>query len=316
MEQKNLSADDYILFAAIVEQESLVRAAERLCMPKATVSRRLNNLEAALGQRLLIRTTRRLTLTEFGQEFLDHCRRVAEEVSVTEDFVRSRDAQPSGRLRISMPEDYARNNMSRALATFIEAYPEIQIDLDLGSRHVDLIGERFDLAIRMGTLDDNSTLVARKLDEQHIGLYASPIYLALHSAPKHPNDLLRHTSVRMLSNRGQAIPWKLTRGKTVWEEIAPGRLTLNSPGVIQQLLLDGAGIGALPDSFAAEDVRLKRLVRVLPEWCLPSVPAWAVMPMRRYLPTKTRAFLEHIEKYLGNHIQTPLSETRSTSNGA
>lgn len=298
MEQKNISADDYILFAAIVEQESLVRAAEHLSMPKATVSRRLTNLEAALGQRLLLRTTRRLTLTEFGQEFLDHCRRVAEEVAVTQDFVRSQDVQPRGRLRISMPEDYARNNLSRALATFVETYPEIQLDLDLSSRLVDLIGERFDLAIRMGTLENDSTLVARKIDEQHLGLYASPIYLSLHPAPKHPDDLHQHIAVRLLSNRGQPIPWKLSRGKAVWEGVPPGRMALNSIGVIQQLLLDGAGIGALPDRFTREDVRLKRLVRVLPEWCLPSVPAWAVIPMRRYLPVKTRVFLDHLEQFM------------------
>lgn len=298
MEQKNISADDMILFATIVEQESLVRAAEHLGMPKATVSRRLANLEELLGQRLLIRTTRRLTLTEFGQEFLDHSRRVAEEVSTVQDFVRSQDMQPRGRLRVSMPGDYAKQHFSRAIATFIENYPEIQLDLDLTSRRVDLIGERFDLAIRMGALDSDATLVARKIDEQSFGLYASPIYLALHPAPKHPDELVQHAAVRLLSARGSAMPWTLTRGKAVWEGVPPGRLTLNSPDMIQQLLLDGAGIGALPDSFVAEDVRLKRLVRVMPQWSLPAVPAWAVMPMRRYLPAKTRAFLAHLERFM------------------
>jgi len=298
MEQKNISADDYILFATIVDQESMVRAAEHLGMPKATVSRRLTNLETALGQRLLLRTTRRLTLTEFGREFLDHCRRVAEEVAATQDFVHSQVERPRGRLRVSMPGEYAKQNFSRAFATFIETYPEIQLDLDMTSRRVDLIGERFDLAIRMGTLDNDSALVARKIDEQSFGLYASPIYLALHPAPKHPDDLEHHTAIRLLSARGSAVHWKLMRGKTVWEGIPPGRITLNSLDVIQQLMLDGAGIGALPDRFVAEDVHLKRLVRILPEWCLPAVPAWAVMPMRRYLPAKTRAFIAHIEQFV------------------
>ncbi len=298
MEQTNISADDYILFVTIVEQESMVRAAEHLGMPKATVSRRLANLEAALGQRLLLRTTRRLTLTDFGQEFLEHCRRVAEEVASTQDFVRSQEERPRGRLRVSMPGEYARQNFSRAFATFIEAYPEIQLDLDLTSRRVDLIGERFDLAIRMGTLDNDSSLAARKIDEQSFGLYASPIYLALHPAPKHPDDLEQHAAVRLMSARGTPVTWTLLRGKTVWEGTPPGRLTLNSLDVILQLLLDGAGIGALPDRFAAEEMRLKRLVRVLPQWCLPAVPAWAVTPMRRYLPAKTRAFLAHLEQFI------------------
>ncbi len=298
MEQKNISADDMILFATIAEQGSLVRAAELLGMPKATVSRRLNNLEELLEQRLLIRTTRRLTITDFGQEFLDHSRRVAEEVAAVQDFVRSQDVQPHGRLRITMADDYARQRMSRAIATFIEAYPEIQIDLDLSSRRVDLIGERFDLAIRMGELDNDATLVARKIDEQTFSLYASPIYLGLHPAPQHPDDLMQHVAVRLLSTNGTAVPWKLTRGKEVWENVPPGRLTMNSPNVIQQLLLDGAGIGALPDNFAAEDLRRKRLLRVLPDWSFPVIPAWAVTPMRRYLPAKTRAFLDHIERFL------------------
>jgi DNA-binding transcriptional LysR family regulator len=276
----------------------MVRAAEHLGMPKATVSRRLTNLEAALGQRLLLRTTRRLTLTDFGQEFLDHCRRIAEEVASTQDFVRSQEERPRGRLRVSMPGEYAKQNFSQAFATFIETYPEIQLELDMTSRRVDLIGERFDLAIRMGTLDNDSALAARKIDEQHFGLYASPIYLALHPAPKHPDDLAHHAAVRLMSARGTAVTWKLLRGKSVWEGTPPGRLTLNSLDAIQQLLLDGAGIGALPDRFAAEDVRLKRLVRVLPEWCLPAVPAWAVTPMRRYLPAKTRAFLAHLEQFI------------------
>ena len=276
----------------------MVRAAEHLSIPKTTVSRRLANLEAALGQRLLIRTTRRQTLTDFGQEFLDHCRRVAEEVAAVQDFVRSQEARPHGRLRVSMPGDYARHHFSRAIATFIEAYPEIQLDLDLSSRRVDLIGERYDLAIRMGDLTDDATLVARKIDEQHFALYASPIYLALHPAPGHPDDLAHHAAVRLLSDRGNAVPWHLLDGKTAWEGIPPGRLTLNSPDMIQQLLLDGAGIAALPCSFVIDDLRLGRLVRVLPDWSLPAVPAWAVMPMRRYLPAKTRAFLAHLERFM------------------
>ncbi|MDO8208321.1 MAG: LysR family transcriptional regulator [Gallionella sp.] len=298
MEQTSLSADDYILFATIAEQQSMVRAAEYLSIPKATVSRRLANLEAALGQRLLIRTTRRLTLTDFGQEFLDHCRRVAEEVASAQDFVRSQESRPHGRLRVSMPGDYARQHFSRAIATFIEAYPEIQLDIDLSSRRVDLIGERYDLAIRMGDLSDDATLVAKKIDEQRFALYASPIYLALHAAPGHPDDLAHHTAVRLLSDRGSAVPWRLMDGNAIWEEVAPGRLTLNSPDMIQQLLLDGAGIAALPCGFVSDDLRTGRLVRVLPEWSLPTVPAWAVMPMRRYLPAKTRAFLAHLERFM------------------
>ena len=298
MEQIDISADDLILFATIVEQETLVSAAEFLGMPKATVSRRLAKLEAALGQRLLLRTTRRLSLTEFGTTFLDHCRRVAEEVGVVRDFVQSQELRPRGRLRVSMPGDYAKQNFAPAIATFIEAYPEIQLDLDLSTRRVDLIAERYDLAIRMGKLADDSSMVARKIDEQSFGLYASPIYLALHPQLQHPEQLQYHSTVRLLSARGSAAGWKLLRDKEVWEGVPPGRLSVSSPDMVQQLVLNGAGIGALPDRFARPDVQAKRLVRVLADWCFPPVPAWAVMPMRRYLPIKTRVFLEHIERHI------------------
>ena len=300
MEQMKIASDDLLLFAAIAEEGSLVGAAESLGMPKATVSRRLANLEAALGQQLMVRTTRRLSLTDFGQAFLEQYQRVAEEVEAANDFAKSQERQPSGRLRVSMPGDYAQQQLSRAIATFVEQYPDIQLDLDLTSRRVDLIGEHFDLVIRMGELANDATLVARKIDEQRFGLYASPIYLAVHPAPQGPDDLMRHSCVRLLSARGTAIPWKLINGKMEWEQVPPGKLTLNAPGVIQQLLLDGAGIGALPERFAERDVRLNRLVRVLPDWCFPSVPAWAVMPTRRYLPAKTRAFLDHIQGALKN----------------
>ncbi len=276
----------------------MVSAAEFLSMPKATVSRRLSNMEAVLGQRLLIRTTRRLMLTDFGLSFLEHCRRVAEEVAGAQDFVRGQQDRPHGRLRVSMPGDYARQHFSRAIATFIDAYPEIQLDMDLSSRRVDLIGERYDLAIRMGALTDDATLVARKIDEQHFGLYASPIYLALHTLPQHPDDLVYHTAVRLLSDIGDAVPWQLGNNKTYWAGTPAGRVTLNSIDMMQQLVMEGVGIAALPCRFVVNDLRAGRLIRVLPEWSLPVVPAWAVMPMRRYLPAKTRVFLAHLEQFM------------------
>lgn len=287
-----------LLFAAVAEAGSLVRASERLGVPKATVSRRLARLESGVGQQLMVRTTRRLNLTDFGRAFLEQCQRVAEEVEAANDFARSRERQPRGRLRVSMPADYAQYRLAGAIATFVEQHPDIQLDLDLSSRRVDLIGEQFDLVLRMGDLANDATLVARKIDQQSFGLYASPIYAALHALPRVPDDLMDHACVRLLSARGAAVPWKLVCGGEVWEQVPPGRLTLNSPGVIQQLLLDGAGIGALPDQFVEADVRSNRLVRVLPDWCLPSVPAWAVMPTRRYLPAKTRAFLDHMQAAL------------------
>lgn len=189
MEQLQLSVDDLLLFTAIADHGSFIGASRSLFLPKATVSRRLARLEDQLRQKLVIRTTRRLVLTEFGEDLFEHCQRVASEVETVRDFVQSQESRPQGRLRVSMPDDYARYRLSRALATFTQQYREIELELELDARRVDVIGERFDLAIRMGTLEDDSTLVARQIDEQRFSLYASPLYLALRTPPNTPEDL-------------------------------------------------------------------------------------------------------------------------------
>ncbi len=303
MERINISADDLILFSTIAEQGSLVRAADRLGLPKATISRRLSNLEAKICRKLMIRTTRRLTLTEFGQEFLEHCQRVAEESAAANDFIKSQEMKPRGRLRVSMPNEYGLIfPMTDAIATFTKQYPDVLLEMDFSSRRVDLIGEHFDLAIRMGRLDDSATLVARKIGELHIALYASPIYLGLSPPPATPEELMRHNVVRLSSAEGRALPLKLHRDKEHWVGTASGNIMLNSPGMIQQLVLDGVGIGILPIHAANEYVQAGQLYRILPDWNMLSVPAWAVMPTRKYLPSKTRTFLHHLETYIHSRL--------------
>lgn len=299
MEQNTPSADDLVLFTVIAEQASLVRAAERLGLPKATVSRRLAQLEATLGKRLIQRTTRRLALTDDGRGLLAHSARVAEEVAATRDYLRSEETRPRGRLRVSMPGDLARHRYARAIATFLAGQPEVELELDLSPRRVDLVGEGFDLAIRMGDLEDDANLVARKLESVPFGLYASPIYLALHPAPGSPAGLDQHLALRLAGADGRPMAWRLSRGRQVWEAVPPGRATLNSPDMIQRLLLDGAGVGALPRCFAAEDVLRGQLVPVLEDWRLPDAPAWLVMPSRRFLPARVRAFIDHLVATVG-----------------
>lgn len=299
MEQKNISADDLILFSTIAEQGSLVRAADYLGLPKATVSRRLTNLEAKVCQKLMIRTTRRLTLTEFGQEFMEHCLRVAEESAAAIDFIRSQEAKPRGRLRVSMPNEYGMLfPLAHAIATFIKQYPEIRLEMDFSSRRVDLIGEHFDLAIRMGQLDNSATLVARKIGELRVALYASPIYLGMNPPPNSPEELMQHNVLRLSSADGRALPLKLHRDKQDWAGSPSGNIMLNSPAMIQQLVLDGVGIGILPIVVANEFAQAGQLVRILPDWDMLAVSAWAVMPTRKYLPSKTRTFLRHLEEYI------------------
>ena len=286
-------ADDLLLFARVAESGSFSRAAERVQLPKSTVSRRIAALEKRLGERLLQRTTRKLVITEFGQGVLDHARAMSEEVDAALAFALSRQARPSGRLRVSMPGDFASTALERPLAAFIRDFPEVSLELDLSPRRVDLIGENFDLAIRMGTLPDDSALSARRLGVFSMGLYAAPSYLATHGEPQTPEALTSLHGLMVLMRSGDPYPWTLRReGQDDWVCTPAERTVANSPELLIRLARAGAGVAAVANYFAEPYVRAGELRRLLPHWCLAPSVAWAVFPGRRLMPAKTRVFLD------------------------
>lgn len=285
-------ANDLMIFARVAELGSFSRAAERIGLPKSTVSRRISLLEENLGERLMIRTTRRLQLTEFGLALLEHARQVVSEIEAVAALAEYRQARPSGRLRVSMPSDFANLLLIDMLAAFVALHPAITLELDLSPRRVDLLGEKFDIAIRMGDLPDDALLAARKIAVFATGLYAAPAYLAERGDPPAPDALAQHEALRLFGRTGEAQPWMLLRGEERVELDPPGRTVANSPELLIRLALAGAGIAAVPEYFAARWVRGGELRRVLPDWCLPAIDAWAVFPGRRLMPAKTRAFLE------------------------
>ena len=288
----NIEANDLLLFARIADSGSFSKAAERLQLPKSTVSRRIALMEAALGERLLQRTTRRLVLTEFGESLIEHARQVVEQVEAVGALAEHRQQAPSGKLRVSMPNDFANLGLSGMLARFMVAHPAITLELDLSPRRVDLVAENFDVAIRMGDLPDDASLAARRITFENIGLYASPAYLAGRGLPETPDDLVKHDLLCLLSRSGGAQAWTLTRGKVQWSRELPARLTANSPDLLARIACAGAGIAASSDLFAGPFLKQGELVRVLPEWSLPTVTGWAVFPGRRLMPAKTRAFID------------------------
>ncbi len=288
----NLEPNDLLLFAKVVGEGSFSRAAERLGMPKSTLSRRMAALESQLGERLLLRTTRKLTVTDFGNAVLSHAHQVSAEVEATLALTQHRQAEPSGRLRVSMPGDFATDVLAPLLADFIAKHPAISLELDLSPRRVDLIGENFDLAIRMGDLPDDASLAARRLAVFSVGLYASPGYLARRGVPSEPEALMEHDALRLLARSGEPVPWLLQRGEMRWEGTPPGRATANSPALLVRLAISGAGITILSDHFAEPYLRSGELVQVLADWRLPTATAWAVFPGRRLMPARTRVFLD------------------------
>ena len=304
MEQSSDAIDpnDLLIFARVAELGSFSRAADRLGLPKSTVSRHIAGLETRLGERLLQRTTRRQQLTEFGQQLLEHARQVALEVEAVALLRAQRQAAPSGRLRVSMPSDFANLFLGDMLAAFVALHPAITLELDLSPRRVDLLAEGFDVALRMGELPDDASLAARRLTVFSNGLYAAPGYLAEHRDPTCPEELLRHQAVRLLGRRGEPAPWVLRCGDQAWQGLPPGRVSANSPEFLIRMARAGAGIAAVPDWFAAPMLQRGELRRVLPDWQLPPHPAWAVFPGRKLMPARTRVFIDMLQAALAGSV--------------
>lgn len=297
----SLDANDLILFAQVMDAGSFSRAAERCGLPKSTLSRRITQLETKLGERLLTRSTRRLAITEFGEQILDHAKRLLEETEAASAMALHRQGTPRGVLRVSLPPDFAELDLTPLLLQYASSYPEVRLELDLSPRRVDLLAERFDLAVRAASrLPDDSTLVARKLCEMSGSLYASPAYLARYGTPEKPADLLDHVCLGMISGTGEALPWQLARGAERWEGMPTGPLAANSRGLQRDLAAHGLGIVGLADRFAAKWVEQGLLKRVLPEWTLPTVTIWCVTPGRRLLPVRTTAFMELLRTAMEN----------------
>ena len=295
----SLDANDLILFAHVMDAGSFSRAAERTGLPKSTLSRRITLLEGKLGERLLTRSTRRLAITEFGESILDHARRLLEETEAASAMAEHRQGIPRGVLRASLPPDFVELDLTPLLLDFAANYPQVRLQLDLSPRRVDLIAERFDLAVRIASrLPDDGTLVARKLCELQTRLYAGPAYLARHGAPERPADLLDHVCLPVIGSSGDLAPWHLSSAADHWEGMPNGPLLANSPTLQRELSVRGAGIVALSDRFARQWVERGLLENVLPDWTLPSVTIWCVTPGRTLLPARTLAFIEILRSAL------------------
>jgi len=291
-------ADDLLIFARVMDAGSFSRAAERLHLPKSTVSRRLAELEKRLGEKLLQRSTRRLSLTEFGHGVLEHARAVSAEVDGALALALHRQAKPRGRLRVSMPADFAHQALGDMLSKFALDHPDVQLELDLSPRRVDLIGEGFDIAVRMGELAQDSTLAARLMARMSTGLYASPDYLRRMGEPQLPSALADMHGLLILNRSGDPIPWELTRGEETWRGAPANRTLVNAPDMLLRMARAGVGIAAAGEHFADEAVKRGELVRVLPEWTQEPASCWAVFPERRLMPARSRVFIEAMAKVL------------------
>ncbi|NDJ57447.1 LysR family transcriptional regulator [Enterobacteriaceae bacterium 4M9] len=284
--------NDMALFVEVVRAKGFRRAAQALDMPGSTLSRRISQLERAIGLRLLHRTTRKIELTEAGQIYFERCQRIVDEARLAHEQLGEMLTQPTGTVRISLPVDFAVTWLAQPLVEFAARYPAIDFSLDLTPRQISLISDPFDLAVRIGEPED-SQLIARPLITFTPQLYASPGYLARAGEPQSPAELEHHTCLNMPGTRR----WTLHNGQQRVTTDVSGRFSLNNMGMIRRLAVLDAGLILVAEKLVAEDVACGRLRNVLPDWSGTPLPVYA-LTATRLLPARVQLLLAFLRERL------------------
>jgi DNA-binding transcriptional LysR family regulator len=287
-----MDLNELVVFARVVEAGSFTAAAAALEMPKSTVSRKVTELEARLGARLLQRTTRKLNLTDAGTAYYSYCARIVAEIEEAEHAVGRLLEVPRGRLRVTTPLNFA--FLGPILTSFARRYPEVLFDVHSTDRVVDLVEEGFDIAIRAGRLAD-STLVARPLGRVARIVVASPRYLKKRGRPRTPRDLANHEAL-VFGAGSTPSTWQLVAGAATIEVPVKPRLVVNDFEILLQAARADLGVAMLPPFVGAEDVRAHGLEHVLEEWASPPAIVHAVYPSTRHLSPKVKAFVDHLRE--------------------
>jgi len=292
-------------FREVAARGGFAAAARSLNSSPPSVSRLVAELERDLGVRLFTRTTRTVSLTEEGEEFLLRGGALVDELAALSEEIRARRQVPTGRLRISSVVAFGQERVAPTLPAFMAKYPKVSVELDLSNRKVDLVQDHVDLAIRVGGPDglDASALKARRISEQKLIFVATPGYVAHHGAPDDLEALDRHRVVKHISGtwgRENAL-W---RNGEVRAYSLPETFVVNSPNAARNAILTGGAIGLLGDYFAADLISEGRLMRILPEYETLAQPIYAVFVHRSYMPAKIRAFIDHLTQAPGPPIPT------------
>jgi DNA-binding transcriptional LysR family regulator len=293
------------VFLRVAETGSFTRAADRLALPRATISTAVQQLEAKLGSRLLHRTTRRVGLTPDGEVLLERARTlVADMEDIEQQFLPSR-SQVSGRLKVDVPSRIARRLIAPALPDFLERYPAIELELGSSDRAVDLVLEGVDCALRVGPLA-SSSLVARPLGHFTLINCASPAYLARHGTPRTPADLPEHIAVNNASpTSGRAAPWEWQRdGETATLRMR-SQVAANNAETYIACALAGLGLIQIPAYDVREHLAAGELAEVLPEARAQPLPVHLVYPHRRNLSRRMQAFAGWLEMLLAASLDAP-----------
>lgn len=287
--------NEVTIFVKVVQSGSFIGASRALDIPKATVSRKIAQLEEKLTVRLLQRTTRKVSLTEIGQLYFDRCVRVLEDLDAANLAVAEMQAVPSGTLRLSASVVFGVAILSRWVAEFMQQYPQIKVEVFLTNQYVDMVAQRIDAAVRLGIPD--STLVRHHLGTMLYWLCASPAYIAAHGEPTSPQELFQHHCLSTMSeNPSGTTPWNLKNGKEIVEIKVPPRLRVNGFLFIKQLLIAGNGIALAPYFLVLDEIHAGTLVRILPDWYGSEKDLYLVYPSDQHLAPKLRAWIEFVDQ--------------------
>jgi DNA-binding transcriptional LysR family regulator len=288
-----LNLNDLRLFVQAVDSGGFAAASRRLGCPKSTVSKRVAELEATLGARLVHRTSRSFVLTDAGQGFYDHARAALIEADAAEDSVRSRLAEPSGIVSLTASVPSVQFRLAEQLPLLARKYPRLQLRLHVTDRFVDLVQEGFDIAVRshFAPLPD-SGLMQRQIRTEPIILIASPDYLSQRGEPRSPEDLVHHDG---LIASPSAKPWQVSGGEGREATVAPvPRLFADESVALLKSAEAGLGIAPLPQAFVASSLENRRLVRVLPGWTAGTVTTTLLTPHRRGQLPAVRAVIDFL----------------------
>lgn len=285
------------VFTMIVDKGGFAPAADALGMSKTMVSKHLAAMEDRLGVRLLNRTTRKVGLTEVGSEYLQRCQDILQLVDEADGRLMESGSHPRGLLRVNAPVNFSELHLAPCIADYRRLCPDVELDLVVNDRVIDLIEEGFDLAVRIGRLKDSS-LVARRLAPARIVLAAAPSYLAERGVPTRPEDLTHHDCL-LYAYSSERDEWEFDGEGGAQRIRVKGPFSSNNGGILMQAAIDGQGIVALPTFIAGQALRDGRLVEVLASFKPQDRAIYAVFPANRHLSPKVRSFVDFLVARFG-----------------
>lgn len=286
-------------FVTVVEQMSFTKAADKLDMAKSSLSRRVSELEQRLGVQLLQRTTRKLSLTDQGQQFYQRATQVLSGLEEAEQLISDEQLELRGRIRMAAPLSFSNLHLSAVVAEFKTLYHNIDLNIDLNDRQLDLVEEGFDLAVRAGNLQDSNLLV-RKLGIVRIATCASPEYLKRYGTPEHPSQLLNHFGL-YYTNVAANVGWRYLVDGQLQAFMPKNNLSANNGDFLVRAAANGLGLVNSPTFIAYRLLQSGDLVRVLADFPTPETGLYAVFPPGRLMPARVRALVDFLHNRFGDH---------------